>query len=548
MAGSPETSMNLSALQRLDCTITKIVDNATQVAMYKFSPEANEWEKIQIEGTFFVYTRSSHPQYGFIVINRLNTNNLIEPITEELEYQDQNPFLLYRNSKGNIYGIWFYGEENCARIVKLFKSLCKMAKKEKGISKHRVSSENGYKQKTSSSSSCKENESDIISILARAQNEFDMLRTGINSNQRTKAPRSNPLGQKNGDIVKPTPVHANNIMSNASVQHFSVDTLFAQSCGEQNFPKEPAFVNCQSTPHRSRSLSSVSHKESAKNHTSENAERILQRLLSNPAHTVEHIESKLQKSDMDCKARARSATCSESMYHANSSLASVEIMEKDLKEKLNILPKTCVNEASESSKVQYSSSCGSDCLLGSRESIQNLSDIPVLTPAMLENTCTVSSVQLGASENPLKCTEETTKPCSDAFAAATSVPLPNTLSTSLSSLLSPMDFATPTQRNNSTPNLTSDPALSTVGQPFLADESKHFVNTKCQQDVLVPQSLLAAPSLNRQMSQPVGITPLSKNQLREALSYMLQNDDEFLTKIHECYLNSLCSQLSNSKS
>ena len=62
--------------------------------------------------------------------------NLTEPLTEELEFQTQNPFLLYRNAKCEIvygtglsfhlfevslvsvliYGIWFYDQEDCRRI------------------------------------------------------------------------------------------------------------------------------------------------------------------------------------------------------------------------------------------------------------------------------------------------------------------------------------------------------------------------------------------------------------------------------------------------
>ena len=38
-----EGRMNLAALQQRDPYITDIVDTATQVALYNFSPKANEW-------------------------------------------------------------------------------------------------------------------------------------------------------------------------------------------------------------------------------------------------------------------------------------------------------------------------------------------------------------------------------------------------------------------------------------------------------------------------------------------------------------------------
>lgn len=43
--------------------------------------------------------RSGDPKHGFVVMNRLSTENLIEPITKDLEIQEQAPFLLYKNAK-----------------------------------------------------------------------------------------------------------------------------------------------------------------------------------------------------------------------------------------------------------------------------------------------------------------------------------------------------------------------------------------------------------------------------------------------------------------
>jgi hypothetical protein len=36
-----------------------------------------------------------------MILNRLGFNDLIEPINKNLEFQLQDPFLLYRNEKGN---------------------------------------------------------------------------------------------------------------------------------------------------------------------------------------------------------------------------------------------------------------------------------------------------------------------------------------------------------------------------------------------------------------------------------------------------------------
>ncbi|ESO89821.1 hypothetical protein LOTGIDRAFT_77631, partial [Lottia gigantea] len=107
--------MNLAALQQRDPFISEIIDTASQVALYSFSSKTNEWEKTSIEGTLFIYRRSAAPLYGFMILNRLGLQNLIEPFTKTLEFQVQEPFLLYRNDK-HIFGIWFYEKNECSRL------------------------------------------------------------------------------------------------------------------------------------------------------------------------------------------------------------------------------------------------------------------------------------------------------------------------------------------------------------------------------------------------------------------------------------------------
>uniref|UniRef100_A0A8C6ABY0 5'-(N(7)-methylguanosine 5'-triphospho)-[mRNA] hydrolase n=1 Tax=Marmota marmota marmota TaxID=9994 RepID=A0A8C6ABY0_MARMA len=91
--------ISLAALQRHDPYINRIVDVASQVALYSFGHRANEWEKTDVEGTLFVYTRSASPKHGFTIMNRLSMENRTEPITKDLDFQLQDPFLLYRNAR-----------------------------------------------------------------------------------------------------------------------------------------------------------------------------------------------------------------------------------------------------------------------------------------------------------------------------------------------------------------------------------------------------------------------------------------------------------------
>ena len=46
-------------------------------------------------------------------MNRLSMDNLVEPVTGDLDFQLQSPFLLYRNHANEIFGIWFYEKVSC---------------------------------------------------------------------------------------------------------------------------------------------------------------------------------------------------------------------------------------------------------------------------------------------------------------------------------------------------------------------------------------------------------------------------------------------------
>ncbi|XP_077355984.1 mRNA-decapping enzyme 1B isoform X2 [Festucalex cinctus] len=115
--------ISLAALQRHDPYIKNIVDVASQVALYTYNNRANEWEKTEVEGTLFIYTRLASPTHGFTIMNRLSMENLTEPITKDLDFQLQDPFLLYRNARLVIHGIWFYDKADCQRIAQRMKTL-----------------------------------------------------------------------------------------------------------------------------------------------------------------------------------------------------------------------------------------------------------------------------------------------------------------------------------------------------------------------------------------------------------------------------------------
>lgn len=234
--------MNFAALKRADTFAREIIDSATHVALYTF--EENEWEKTNIEGALFVYSRNAEPYHSLVIMNRLNTNNLIEPVTKGIELQLKEPFLLYRNAKCRIYGIWFYDKDECVRVATKLNSLVKDSVKPPSD----MPQNPAYPAPAKASAPV-----DLYSMLSKAQDDFNS---------------TNGMGNKNDS----TPARAPDMASQSVMDFFAKagSGAAAQMPAVSSLPS-PGIFGPRPTDVREGPL-------------------LLQRLMSNPAHSVEHIE------------------------------------------------------------------------------------------------------------------------------------------------------------------------------------------------------------------------------------------------------------------
>ncbi|XP_039036367.1 mRNA-decapping enzyme-like protein [Hibiscus syriacus] len=111
--------LNLTVLQRIDAFIEEILITAAHVTFYEFEIDSSQWPK-RCEGSLFVVKRSTQPRFQFIVMNRRNTDNLVENLLGDFEYEVQGPYLLYRNAAHEVNGIWFYNPRDCEEVANLF--------------------------------------------------------------------------------------------------------------------------------------------------------------------------------------------------------------------------------------------------------------------------------------------------------------------------------------------------------------------------------------------------------------------------------------------
>ncbi|XP_057464703.1 mRNA-decapping enzyme-like protein [Actinidia eriantha] len=112
--------LNLTVLQRIDPFVEEILITAAHVTFYEFNIDLSQWSRKDVEGSLFVVKRNSQPRFQFIVMNRRNTDNLVENLLEDFEYEVQGPYLLYRNAAQEVNGIWFYNRRECEEVANLF--------------------------------------------------------------------------------------------------------------------------------------------------------------------------------------------------------------------------------------------------------------------------------------------------------------------------------------------------------------------------------------------------------------------------------------------
>ncbi|KAL6527943.1 hypothetical protein OROMI_029754 [Orobanche minor] len=112
--------LNLTVLQRIDPFVEEILITAAHVSFYEFNIDTSQWSRKDVEGSLFVVKRNTQPRFQFIVMNRRNTENLVENLLGDFEYEVQVPYLLYRNASQEVNGIWFYNARECEEVANLF--------------------------------------------------------------------------------------------------------------------------------------------------------------------------------------------------------------------------------------------------------------------------------------------------------------------------------------------------------------------------------------------------------------------------------------------
>lgn len=515
MTDQSEMRMNLAAIKRVDPYAKDIVDSSAHVAFYTFNSDETEWEKTDVEGAFFIYSRNAEPYYSIFINNRLNTNSLVEPIAGQLELQSQPPFLLYRNERSRIRGFWFYNKTECDRIGELVERLVKECggggEKNTAKSQHQhqppanlVDIMASRQQTTTTTSSIFMNQKsgvDIFTMLSKAQEDFNNAQVGTTA---TPAEKS---------IIN------NNQQQQVDVTSQSVMNFFAAA--------KPA--TAKEVPFFQRMLSNPVHVDQIeKQHKHSPPKQLVQRQISVPQQ--QQSQTKLK----------------------NQNKASVEVANENGFGFMRIHSPNNINPKHELGSSPLATFINTANLSGMTRN----NAAAATSQAVVAGTTNVSELEF--RQQPLtqllKKSEHSTTPGKPAL-------MPPTMFTSagpaaaLSSnkinnnkvLLQKKDGPAPPpgmkpiQRvekkqqsvadgNNSVPNLWQSPQQQQTNDVLLQQRLIHQQQQHQQQHI---RNVIG--------QQP---EPLTQSQLLQAMTYLIKNDPDFVRKLHEAYLKSFTEMVS----
>ncbi|XP_073500663.1 mRNA-decapping enzyme 1A isoform X2 [Phyllobates terribilis] len=531
-----ERVMSLAALRRNDPYISAIMDVTGQVALYSFSAKANEWEKTDIEGTLFVYTRSASPHHGFTIMNRLNMNNLVEPINKDLEFQLHEPFLLYRNSSLSIYSIWFYDTNDCQRIAKL---MTEVVQQESGRGKNRKSPIGG-------TNGCNPGAIDILEMLSKAKNEYEKGQGNDSSSGVTK---NTPLVRS--ECLDPSERVSSSAPQDKSFRtvqkHLTVEELFGTT-----LPKEQQMPTYPPPEMKDPFLPDVGE------------------------HNVFLQSKPLQP--VIVKAEPRSFNCSASDFSHPACLAPALIPQGSQLDsnKMNSFPCRVSPCLGSSSEVSSSSAPPNASLIHTRQ-MSPLMSLDVAsapqTQPLLPPLAPVRSSSFSSSSHPsvdllqkLKLNPQVnTLPTQTAHKTA----MAPKFSCATNKLATPESFKDNSLKGMTAPlqNAHEKREAETFAQPLGVSKASQFAapTTTDASAALWSPSVFQQPASKHSSQDDCSVTPslnsrrvdrtrscctgiaLSRPQLQETLVHLIKNDSSFLNTIHEAYIQVVNKSMDNVK-
>ncbi|BFZ10575.1 hypothetical protein BsWGS_13614 [Bradybaena similaris] len=529
-----ESRMNLAALQQRDPYITEIIDKAMKVTLYKFSQQRAKWSLTDIEGSLFVYKRSARPAYGLMILNRKDLNNLVQPLTSQVEFHLNTPFLLYKKLSDDIedaiLGIWFVDRGECLRLTETIQRILrevsgraedKRQETEPGVVRGLGSSVHDGKHGGAGPGQ------NILSLLSNAQKTYDQEHGASHDHSDLR-----PIRHASGDA--------------SAMPQFSVEDLFRTVNKHQakaglvdtgtDTTKNPAFA-------RSLSVTEVESQPVEPNSQPDNRHPLLKLISSKTVAEIErqHIEEhkRLQggtttQPDLS-PAPGRSGHSPAAGPTDGGSIDLMQLLSQGgFKQPIK-------HPCSEGDSGDKGETIAGDGAAAVKRLISfqdprfgtNRGFVPVSLPS---NAHSVNEIEHNLRAMSFGTATENSK--TDDINGEKKESPNATLPASLGGFLKPSDLD-PSLVKPKTPSSVLNSALST----FLPPQA--FSDRPLQEGNLLVTTLPPEVPTATALASSAGLTPLNKEQLQQAMLHLIKSDSNFLNTLHAAYLESFHSATSD---
>ncbi|CAD5219022.1 unnamed protein product [Bursaphelenchus okinawaensis] len=117
------SDQNLKCIKMIDPFANAIVSQASHGALYNYNVDKDEWVKSDIGGPFFVYSRKEKPAYSYMIANRQSFEDWIQPITKDMRFECNAPYIFTNIPKKEINALWFGDDKQCLSVYKTLTDL-----------------------------------------------------------------------------------------------------------------------------------------------------------------------------------------------------------------------------------------------------------------------------------------------------------------------------------------------------------------------------------------------------------------------------------------
>lgn len=114
--------INYAVIRKHDPALTQLFFTSSMCSVYKFNIAAEQWDKTEVQGSLFMYSRVANDDYPYaaLVLNRNNNQDFFLGITPThislergripLSVKLEDKFLMVQVSPEEIYGLWLFDE------------------------------------------------------------------------------------------------------------------------------------------------------------------------------------------------------------------------------------------------------------------------------------------------------------------------------------------------------------------------------------------------------------------------------------------------------